>query len=317
MRLINWLFITLILIFGSSAALCKASKFNVVFLLPENAERYESFAKSFKQELTLRNISSEVLSTDKITEKSISNNTKLIIGFGSKSLTGLKNIQLDVPVITVFTTKKAYEHRIEELGLSTQKVSAIFSDPPVKRQLSLIRLLFPKAKTIGLLLSEHNTFQTTIKKQAETFGFNTYTKTIDDDRTLVKALLDVVKQSDVLLAIRDEKVFNTSNIKTILLTSYRKNTLMVGVSPAFVRVGSVATTYSTQKDLAKELLEIIESSQYGNQGIAIQEPRHGKYFSVFVNKVVARSLGLAVPDSVWLAEQIRKESHKTSGEANE
>lgn len=177
-------------------------------------------------------------------------------------------------------------------------LTLLWSDPPIDRQLRLLHLLLPQSHRIGVLYSAHSAFRLEelqrLPAQLELQRWdNQY-----DNRPLNRLL----ERSEVLLALDDPQLFNPQSIKTILLASYGRRQAMIGPTAAFIRAGSLSSTYSDQQDWLDTLDAWLDTPPAHWPKAAY--PRH---FKVLSNPQVARSLGIALPGDEQLAEQLRAE----------
>ena len=116
--------------------------------------------------------------------------------------------------------------------------------------------------------------------------------------SLTRRLGEVILDSDILLGTDDSSIYNADNLKTILLTSYSRNKVLIGPSAPFIDAGSLSTTYSSPQDMARSVAYLIE------QGMPAGAASYPRYFSVLSNAQVARSLGIPLPDDATLARRL-------------
>ena len=173
--------------------------------------------------------------------------------------------------------------------------SAIYIDQPWQRQLNLIRLALPGVERIGVLLGSTSQEQRTEIEQA--IGdrhWQAQIVVVPEAGNYLGPLRRLLEQSEVLLAVPDQQVFNRQNLQGILLTTYRREVPMIGFSSGYVRAGALAAVYSTPEQIAAQAAHWI-APLLEDPGRSLPPPRHPDYYSVAVNHQVARSLGLQVP----------------------
>lgn len=178
-------------------------------------------------------------------------------------------------------------------------LSLLWSDPPLDRQLRLIRLLLPEARRVGVLFDSHSEFLLKELRQATLpLGFEVITERWEDtnDSRPLQALL---KNSDVLLGLDDPDLYNPKTVKNLLLSSYARQLALIGPNAAFVRAGSLASTYSDQNDWLKILDELLDQPS-GTWPRALY-PQH---FKVLSNPQVARSLSIELMNEASVATQL-------------
>lgn len=189
--------------------------------------------------------------------------------------------------------------------VSPPHLSLLWSDPPLDRQLRLTRLVLPEARRVGVLFDSHSEFLLKELHQAALpLGLEVVTERWDNtnDSRPLQALL---KNSDVLLGLDDPDLYNPKTVKNLLLSSYARQLPLIGPNAAFVRAGSLASTYSDQRDWLKILDELLDrpSSIW---------PRtlYPQHFKVLSNPQVARSLSIEPMNEASVATQLAEGEHR-------
>jgi ABC-type uncharacterized transport system substrate-binding protein len=194
--------------------------------------------------------------------------------------------------------------------------SAIVLDQPYARQLSLIKIIMPEAKNVGVLLGPTSAqFSEPLKEEAEERALNLLQEKVTQQTDLLPKLNKLLASSDVLMAIPDASIYSRETAQPILLTSYRHKKTVFGYSQSYVRAGALAAVYSSSKQIAQQTAEIAIASQ-ASPGL-LPAPQAPKYFSIAVNYQVARSLDINLQNEEALykklqeAEQIEVAEHET------
>ena len=114
-----------------------------------------------------------------------------------------------------------------------------------------------------------------------------------------RPLQTVLRNSDVLLGLDDPDLYNPKTAKNLLLSSYSRQVALVGPNAAFVRAGSLASTYSDQPDWLAILDQLLDRPP-------ATWPRtlYPDRFKVSSNAQVARSLGIEPIDEASVARQL-------------
>jgi ABC-type uncharacterized transport system substrate-binding protein len=165
--------------------------------------------------------------------------------------------------------------------------------------LRLTRLILPQARRIGVLYDSHSEFLLNeLREAALGLGLEVVTErwdNINDSRPL-QALL---KNCDVLLGLDDPDLYNPKTAKNLLLSSYSRQLALVGPNAAFVKAGSLASTYSDQSDWLQVLDEVLDLPPPS-------WPRalYPQHFKVLSNPQVARSLGIEQVNETSVATQL-------------
>ena len=90
-------------------------------------------------------------------------------------------------------------------------------------------------------------------------------------------------------------IYNPETIRSILITTYRRDQLVIGYAPAVVKAGATATTYATVDDIAAQTDVLLNA--FAASG-SLPAAQFSTYFQVAINDSVARSLNLVIDDSV-------------------
>ena len=196
----------------------------------------------------------------------------------------------------------------EKIHASTgnDNLSAIVLDQPPSRQMRLLHRLLPKAKSIGILLGPTSTRNGELLDKAATdSNLKTILTPIQLESDLTPALKSMLELSDALLAVPDPLVHQPGTAQTLLLTSYRYQKPVIGYSQAYVTAGALAAVYSSPADIARQAAEIAD--QFPERQKALPPLQPPRYFSVGINRQVARALGLDLQDVESLTESLMKE----------
>ena len=191
-------------------------------------------------------------------------------------------------------------HARERLGASRPAdLSLLWSEPAPARQLRLARLLLPQAKRIGVLYDGHSEFLLDeLRQAAAPLGLEIVGQAWPDSRDN-RPVLALLRRSDLLLGVNDADLYNPRTAKNLLLTSYAQQRALIGPGAAFVRAGSLASSYSDQADWLASLDQLLD-----------QPPAHWPssayptHFKVLGNRQVARALAIELVDDASLARQV-------------
>src|SRR5471032_2171350 len=173
-------------------------------------------------------------------------------------------------------------------NLLPERLSLLWSDPPLERQLRLTRLILPQARRVGVLYDRHSEFLLKeLRQAAAPLGLEIVTERWDNtsDSRPLQALLN---KSDVLLGLDDPDVYNPKTAKNLLLSSYARQQALIGPNAGFVKADCLA--------ILDELLDRPPATW----------PRtlYPKHFKVLTNPQVARSLGIELMNEASVATQL-------------
>ncbi len=201
------------------------------------------------------------------------------------------------PVLAVLVPRVWYQKtgqaRLADTG--RRAVSAIYLDQPFERQALLIRLAFPEARRVGVLLSAGqrglvDDIEAGLRTQKLALSY----ELVSEDQRLALPLESVLTEADVLLAVPDPQVLNASTAQSLLLTSYRYRDPVVGYSRSLTRAGALLSLHSSPAQIGRQAAAWV-SSALNAPAVRLPAPAYPAYFSVSVNEQVARSLGFVVP----------------------
>lgn len=193
-------------------------------------------------------------------------------------------------------------------------LSAIFYDPPLLRQALVGRAILPQASRMALLArpEEASRYDILIEQLAD-YGIEARVFLVSGEDALIPALNRALSFGDFLLATPDEAIYNARTIKHILLTTYRRNRLVIGPGHAFVRAGVLASSYVPLSDYTEAVARYIR--EWERDG-TLPAPAYPTAFSIEINRQVARSLNIPLPDSQRIVDEVKRMLEQASpGEA--
>ncbi|MBQ0725190.1 MAG: ABC transporter substrate-binding protein [Cycloclasticus sp.] len=269
---------------------------NVALIYDESSRYQRGFVETLSSQLSttavhLKHINSVSLSTDAL-KKDLPD---IIISLNDQSSRQLIVSKLQTTTFHALTTLSRSRHIAPCLpDCLTVLPNHLFFvlDQPVARQLSLIKLINPAIKNIGLIVTEHSSpywLPQQIKPHA--YSINKY---ITEAKSIRYQIDTISQSSDAILAVADTDIYNASTLSQILLTSYRYKTPVIGFSSGFIKAGALSGTISTLQQLAQHLAEclrLLESADAEKKRSLI----YPKYFKVVSNRGVAKSLNLHFP----------------------
>lgn len=229
---------------------------------------------------------------------------KVIITLGTEALSKVLARDVRVPVVAALIPKAGFERVLRELGRKPQApVNALYLEQPYPRQAELLRLALPDARKVGVLWGAESGLQAQgVQTALQARGFELVNGYVGGGNTLFAGLKAVLDDTDVLLAIPDPQVYNGSSISNVLLATYRARVPMLAFSPAYVRAGALLSLHSTPRQIGAQAAAMARAQLQGGTPISSQYPTD---FSIVLNDHVARSLGLALDESV-LTERLRR-----------
>ncbi|WP_114972403.1 ABC transporter substrate-binding protein [Rhodoferax ferrireducens] len=219
---------------------------------------------------------------------------KLFVALGTEAANVLAQSAPGAPVLCTLLPRSSFERALQLSGRkSSSQFSALYLDQPLNRQLELIRLALPAARRLGVLWGpESHIHASALKDLAQASGLELEEATVGRDEPLFSSLKKVLERADLLLAVADPQLYNSSSIQNILLASFRAKVPLVAFSPAYVRAGALFALYVTPTQIGRQAATMARGVLQGKALPA--SPVYSQDFSVAVNEHVARSLGLTL-----------------------
>lgn len=285
----------------------QAEALNVRLVMSGRTPPYQQFSAALDKALVENNADVTIIESQADAVSRSNGNAKidLVIAVGMKA-TELAITDFDAPLLSTMIPRASYEMLREKYSSlrSSNAVSAIYLDQPWDRQLNFIQAALPGHSVVGVLYSP----DTPIVLPRLPQGMSLNAKSVSSARTLFAALESILNSSDVLLVVPDSEIYSSSNVRNILLASYRQRVPLIGVSQAYVNAGALCAIFSTPEQLAEQVARAIISFARGRQ---LPMPQYPELFSIGINNQVARSLGIemAPPDA------IRRRMEKAGGGA--
>jgi hypothetical protein len=184
---------------------------------------------------------------------------------------------------------------------SSRRVTALFRDQPIERQLRLATLILPRGARFAMLYGSDGLPPEYQKLASGKYHITAIdvAKRSDLPRTIAELMLD----HDALIAIDDPVIYNRDTIRSVLLTTYRRGRVVIGPSRPFVNAGSLASTYTSSDQYLNQLTEMV--LQYLRRG-QLPTPQYPSAFRVAINRQVAESLDMNIPDENMLTETLQR-----------
>jgi len=232
--------------------------------------------------INIRSFNSGQASQDKTTP---------VITLGPEAFTRVRQGNRDVPILALLVDQsfiKGYAERSEG------SVSGILYNPPLIRQAVAGQEILPHATRVAMLARPETVeiYESLVEK-LPAYGLQARVFVVSSDNDLIPTLIHALNYGDFILAAPDSGIYNPRTIKHILLTAYRRNRIVIGPSQAYVKAGSLASTYTPLTEIAKLAANYIEQHRRDGQ---FPPPAYPHVFRIELNDQVARSLNIPLPD---------------------
>jgi len=272
---------------------------SVVVVQGENSEPYLEFTRALQDNILKRNIDLVVVDDP---AKPVPD-ADLVISVGMKAATAVAASSAPA-VLNVLIPKAGYEKLLRDFPAraNSKTFSAIFLDQPVARQIRLIAAILPDKRRIGVLFDSFPQDELIqLRQQISKYGLALHERTISPALPLHEALQEVLQDSEVLLALPDSTVYNSSTLRNILLATYRSGVPLIGLSPAYVKAGALCAVFSTSAQIAAQAAMAIQRFW---EISALPDAQYPQFFEVMVNEQVGRSLGLSTKSPAELHNEM-------------
>lgn len=266
----------------------------VTVLLSEAGGAYQTFSEVLRNKLQAGKFELNIKRVGETLDDS-----GLYVGVGMKAASVLAS--RDVPAVNVFVTRAGYD-KLQSVPARTAPRTAIYLDQPVERQVALLVAALPDTRHVGVLYTSPPPELASLRRLLGDRNMRLHGQAVDEGHSLNDALEDVLNESEVLFVLPDAEVYNPGTIRNILLTAYRKQVPLIGISQAYVKAGALCAVFTTPEQIAAQAASMIGRYAESGRLPAVQYPSE---FDVSVNMQVARSLDLRIKDADKLREEIR------------
>lgn len=211
-----------------------------------------------------------------------------------------------IPTLCLLIPRQSFEHlAASRTAPRDHRLSALFIDQPLSRQLDLIRTVLPEGRRIGVVFGPTSReLADELRDKAHARKLTVEGAEVSDPSGVYGALQRILPQSDVLLALPDPVAVDAGTVYGLLLTSYHAQVPVAGFSEGWVKAGALVSLFSTARQQGRQGAEIASRSLSGESTLPL--PQYPKYFTVRVNTSVARSLGLHIEDETTIAATLSR-----------
>lgn len=280
----------ILLLWAALPALADGAIARIDIVVPANNSNYADIAGGIKHALAqkLPSLPVTIASNDTYATGTDSQNV-LVIAIGDASLPWLfANAERFHFALAFLVNSKIFNERER----NNSKISALYRDQPLGRQLQLAKLIVPNLQRAAIIHSADIAL-TNIEQLQREANIQIIDTAFDNTTDWAKTLAQLMRENDVLLGIEDPQIYNSENIRSILLTTYRHGKVLIGPSRPFVNAGSLASCYTASDQYLQQLLAMITTIAQEHR---LPRPQFPKAYRVAVNSQVAASLGFKIPD---------------------
>ena len=263
-------------------------------------------AKETLQELfTTNNITTDFYQIDQLNHGALTelndNPDSIVITIGRKAFVKSWQNLNNTRIFSLLLSKPSIYGIIEDTA-NKNILSGLYLEQPVVKQIELAQHIMPNVRKVGFLITDKNYIALNKELSRLNSNINFQIKTVSDQKTLSTALSQIVRNTDLLVTQPEPKIYNSTSLKNILLSSYRNNVPVIGLNKSFVNAGCLASIYTTIEQLGAEAFELLDLALRNNK---LPEIQYSSNFTVSINYKVANSLGLYVPSESQILERMR------------
>ena len=276
----------------------RAEGLAVTLLLSDTSAPYQAFVETLRHRLPA---SIRLVVRETARDGNGSPGTgDLVVAVGMKAAEVATSAQYS-PILAVMVPKAGYDSLFLEQKTS-YGISAIYLDQPWERQVDFLYAVLPGVERVGLLYSPETRLEVSpLLNNVANHGGSVVAQSVQSADRVYASLEKVLSSSDVLLAIPDSRIYNAATIRNILLTSYRHEVPLIGLSQGYVNAGSLAAIFTLPEQIAEQTARQIVAFDK-KRGLA--PPAYPENFSVALNTQVARSLEIRLPSEVEIRKRM-------------
>ena len=283
----------------------QASASGVALVMSDDAGPYQDVYQVVRAHLDEAGHEVQRLYADGLSPAALGD-ARVIVAVGVRAAETISSLATRAPVLAVLVPRGWYvRHGRSRLADGGRRVfSAIFLDQPFERQARLIRLAFPEARRVGVLLGgDQRGAAEELDDALRGQRLTLVQQTVAEDGRVLPPLEQVLNEADVLLAVPDPHVFNRGTAQSLFLTSYRYRDPVIGYSRSMTRAGALVSLYSTPAQIGRQAAEWIADA-LRSAPLRLPQASYPSYFEISINDQVARSLGFALPTEIELEKRL-------------
>ena len=223
----------------------------------------------------------------------------VIVGISTPSAQAAAAATKTIPVVFAAVTDPISAKLVTGEGATGNNVTGVSDRPPVNHQVSLIKMMLPSAKRLGVIYSpgEANSVAqlALLKSNAEAAGFSVVEAPAVKSSEVQTAAKSLVGRIDVLYVPADNAV--VSGIDAVLSVMAKAKVPVIAPDEQAVEKGAIASIgfdfYQMGRQTGGIVAEILKGNPPGS--IAWQ---YGSGTSLVLNVGAAKSLGVELPTAV-------------------
>jgi ABC-type uncharacterized transport system substrate-binding protein len=311
MRYLRWIILWTLLCVAGGPAYGATDGARIVVLLSEEGGAYREFADSFVARLRLSAKNAPGVEVLRVEDARFERwrgggAPHLFVTVGTRAAQALIDEGVSIPTLRTLVARSAHESLNSHAQDSNpgSSVAAIYLEQPWERQLEFARLLLPEARQLGAILGPASQRDApALANAAEKQNFAPRLRSLAAQDDVGGAFKEVAQHSDAILAVPDPAVLTPNSAKWLLYTAYQRGIPVIGFSKSYVTAGALGAVYSTPEQIARQAAEMVARAAQ-DSAWNIGPSAYPRYFNVALNRTVARSLRLDVPEDEELLRRL-------------
>ncbi|MGI9288646.1 MAG: hypothetical protein ACR2P1_24885 [Pseudomonadales bacterium] len=202
------------------------------------------------------------------------------------------------PIIAAFITSTQFEQSLSVRRRPTH-ITAVFSNPDPLAQYALAQILLGHP-AVGVFETRATLQLTARLTQHAGRAVRAIPVSPGQD---TNALIRTLSPLDALIVLPDVTVINRTNINHVVRSLYQQRKVLIGYSETLTRIGGLASIFPRRDAIIASVIETVTA--YYRSG-DMPAPGFVRDLDIAVNKRLARSLNIAIPETRALLQEIRE-----------
>lgn len=235
----------------------------------------------------------------------------LVIPIGAHAARFARDHLAAAPVFSILITRDAHEAIWpRRAGDTPTPASALYLEQPFDRQFRLLRLTLPAIRRVGILVGAHgDRLRGDLTAAARRSGVELHIVDVAAARNPVAAFGDALEHSEAILVFPDAEVISPNHAKWLLYMAYQQHVPVFGFSRALTDAGALAALFTTPEQAghhaAEQVIDIVlDAAGRAGQPWRLPPPAYPRYFSVTINRAIARAFDIDTRDQRQLAQSL-------------
>jgi putative ABC transport system substrate-binding protein len=235
---------------------------------------------------------------------------QLYVGVGTQAVSLIRQTGPKVPLVFCMVPNLLDAPFWDEKPEKRTAPAGVTTDIDPKEQVAWIKKICPELKTLGIFYSPRSKKTAESLQQAgKKLGLEVVLIQTDRD-TLTNAFRDLhQKDCEAVLMLPDAGIYNTTNVRALLLWGIRQKKPVFGFSESIVKAGGFAGQYCRTEDVGKQTADLVGELLKGKKADKIGL-HYAKSIQRAVNVRTAEMIGIPLDETVLDDKTLRLGSDK-------